>query len=342
MRILITGGFGFVGGHLVEMLLAENPSNRVHVIDNLSTSPLPLDRLLQEIYGKPGTTDRLTWDVCSIAEWASREPGDPAWDEVYHLASIVGPAGVLPHAGEIIKSVVDDTYLLMGVAERHGVRLLDVSTSEVYGGGQEGYCSEEFAKIIPATSSVRLEYAVAKLAAETAIQNRCKARMLDAVIVRPFNISGPRQSGLGGFVLPRFVGQALRNQPLTIFGTGRQIRAYTHVADICSGIVLAMRRGRRGDIYNLGNPGNTISIDDLADLVLELSGSTGGKTYVDPKSIFGDLYVEANDKYPNAERAKRELGWEPVIDARSLVEQTLGYMKGIPAELRDNLAGLSS
>jgi nucleoside-diphosphate-sugar epimerase len=340
-RILVTGGFGFVGGHLIEMLLKEGPSNRVHVVDNLSTNPIPPERLISEISVTLGQTDHLTWDFCSIAEWFERKPVDMVWDEIYHLASAVGPAGVLQHAGKMIKSIVDDTYTLMEMAEQAGARLLDVSTSEIYGGGQEGYCSEEFAKIIPARTTVRLEYAIGKLAAEAAIHNTCTVGGLDAAIVRPFNISGPRQSGVGGFVLPRFVGYAMLNRPLTVFGGGTQVRAFTHVIDICSGIILTMRKGKRGEAYNIGNPANRININEMADLVLEVTGSKAGKTYVDPSSIYGPLYAEANDKYPNADRAMRELGWVPEFDARAVVDHTFEYMKSLPEDLRTRLAGLN-
>jgi UDP-glucose 4-epimerase len=340
-RILVTGGFGFVGGHLIERLLKEDtPSRvRVHVVDNLSSNPIPYERLISEISASLGKTDRLTWDLCSIAEWFDRNPAEGAWDEIYHLASAVGPAGVLQHAGHMIKSIVDDTYRLIELAQQRGVRLLDVSTSEVYGGGQEGYCSEEFAKIIPAKTTVRLEYAIAKLAAETAIQNTSTVGTLDAVIVRPFNIVGPRQSGVGGFVLPRFISYAMLNRPLTIFGGGTQVRAFTHVTDICSGIILAMRKGKRGEAYNIGNPENRITINELADLVLEVTRSQAGKIYVDPRSIYGPLYAEANDKYPNADRAMRELGWIPEFDARAVVAHTFEYMKSLPEDLWTNLAG---
>ena len=159
------------------------------------------------------------------------------------------------------------------------------------------------------------------------------------MIVRPFNISGPRQSGVGGFVLPRFVGYAMLNRPLTIFSGGTQVRAFTHVMDICSGIILAMRKGKRGEAYNIGNPANRITINEMADLVLEITGSDAGKTYVDPRSIYGPLYAEANDKYPNADRAMRELGWVPKFSARAVVDHTFEYMKSLPEDLRTSLTG---
>jgi UDP-glucose 4-epimerase len=159
------------------------------------------------------------------------------------------------------------------------------------------------------------------------------------VIVRPFNISGPRQSGVGGFVLPRFLGYAMLNRPLTVFNGGTQTRAFTHVADICTGIILAMRKGKRGEAYNIGNPKNKMTINELADLVLEVTGSKAGKAYVNPNTIYGPLYAEANDKYPNADRAIRELGWTPEFGLRSIVENSYEYMKYLSDDLRSFLVG---
>jgi UDP-glucose 4-epimerase len=135
------------------------------------------------------------------------------------------------------------------------------------------------------------------------------------------------------------VGYAMLNRPLTIFGGGTQIRAFTHVEDICSGIVLAMRKGKCGEAYNIGNPKNRLTINELAELVLEVTDSNAGKIYVDPKSIYGPLYAEANDKYPNADRAMQELGWDPQFDARTVVTHTFNYMKSLPESLWTSLIG---
>ncbi len=332
MNILVTGGFGFIGGHLVEQLAREQPNDRIHVVDNLSTSPLRLDRLLREL----GPLPNMTYEVGTIQDQAASLSGS-TWSQIYHLASIVGPAGVLPFAGRIVRSIVSDTYLLIDLALRDGARLLDVSTSEVYGGGQQGYCHESLPKIIPAKTSARLEYAIGKIAAETALVIMATVAGLDAVIVRPFNVCGPRQSGQGGFVLPRFIGQAMRGEPLTIFGDGSQIRAFTHVKDVVSGIVATMRRGRTGTVYNIGHPGNKITIGQLADAVIKTVGSSSAKAYVDPKTLYGDLYEEANDKYPDASRAMTELGWDPCFGVEDTIRDTHRYLSGVEDSDRQSL-----
>jgi UDP-glucose 4-epimerase len=318
-RILVTGGFGFIGGHLIERLLAD-PNNHVTVVDDLSTAPLPYKTLLDEL----GHPSNLTYYLVQLDDsW--RRP-DTIFDEIYHLASPVGPAGILPHAGRMVQQIVEDTYHLIELALLCGAKLLDVSTSEVYGGGNKGHCAEDMPRIIQAETTVRLEYAVAKLAAETTIINNCRTRGLNAVIVRPFNVAGRRQSGKGGFVLPRFVEQAMKNETITVFGDGTQVRAFTHVTDIVDGLVRAMARGRAGEVYNLGNPQNVTTVLHLARCVQAEIGS-GHIQFVDPTTIYGELYAEAADKYPDATKAMTALGWQPEIGLRETILDVWGYMK---------------
>lgn len=335
-RVLITGGFGFVGSHLVEALHAQSDA-AIHVVDNLSTSPLPLPFLLDSL----GAMPRLSFDIRHLQEFCAGER-HAHFDQIYHLASVVGPAGVIPHMGSIVKSIVDDTYAVMELASRTGAKLVDVSTSEVYGGGQEGYCSETLAKIIPPKTSARLEYAIGKLAGETALINRTRVSPLNACIVRPFNISGPRQSGKGGFVLPRFVSAALKDEDISIFGDGRQVRAFTHVKDVVSGIILTMENGRTGEAYNVGNPANKCTIEELADETIRAAGSRSRKLFVDPKRLYGSLYEEANDKYPDADKAMTELGWRPFYDRASVIKDTVSYFRSLPDDVFALLSGSTS
>ena len=317
----MTGGFGFIGSHLVEALLRA-PDVTVHVVDSLVTSPIDVDAFVAHLKER----DRLTYDICTIAEFFSKVE-IPTFDAIYHLASVVGPVGVLGHAGRIIQSVVEDTYRVAEYAARVGARLCDVSTSEVYGGGRDGYCSERDAMIIPPQISVRLEYAVAKLACEVALINKTRASELDAVIVRPFNVAGPRQSTRGGFVLPRFIKQALASEPITVYGDGTMVRAFTHVRDLVDGVVRVMRNGRVGEFYNVGNPANKTTILDLARTVVKDVASNSDIIFVDPKTLWGPLFEEANDKYPDADRAMRELDWQPRYGIEEIVRDTVEYIR---------------
>jgi len=319
--VLVTGGFGFIGSHLVEMLL-EKQDVGVHVVDNMVSSPNHLPAYL----GQLGQSDRVSYDLCTVKEFFSRK-NLPVFNEVYHLASVVGPVGVLKHGGRILQSTVDDSYAVADYCLRVKAKLCDVSTSEVYGGGRDGYCSEKDSMIIPPKVSVRLEYAVAKLGCEVALMNMSRVTELDTRIVRPFNVAGPRQSTEGGFVLPRFIKQALAGELITVYGDGRMIRAFTHVRDVADGIMRTMCCGRRGEAYNMGNPANKITILELAKQVAEITGRRSEIRFVDPKTLWGPLFEEANDKYPDADRAINELGWRPQYDLQSTILETLEYIR---------------
>ena len=321
VNVLVTGGFGFIGSHLVELLLKDGRS-RVHVVDDLSTSPIVVDNYVANVPNRAN----LTWDICTVKDYFGQQTLPP-YDEVFHLANVVGPVGVLRHAGEIVRKTVEDTYAVAAYASRAGARLCDVSTSEVYGGGRNGYCAEGDSMIITCKTSVRLEYAVAKLACEIALMNQVISRGLHAVIIRPFNVAGPRQAVGGGFVLPRFIRQALNGEDLTVYGDGTMVRAFTHVADVANGIARALRVGPSGQVYNIGNPANKIDIVHLAEKVVRLTGSKSKLTFVDPKLLWGPLFEEANDKYPDADRAIRQLGWQPAYDLEGTILDAVRYIR---------------
>jgi UDP-glucose 4-epimerase len=317
----VTGGFGFIGSHLVEQLLQDGESP-VHVVDDLSSSPINIDRYTAQVPHK----ECLTWDICTVKEYFQRS-NIPAYHEVFHLANVVGPVGVLKHAGDIVRRTVEDTYAISDFVASAGGRLCDVSTSEVYGGGRDGYCSEKDSMIISPKTSVRLEYAVAKLACEIALMNQTISKNLHAVVIRPFNVAGPRQSSRGGFVLPRFIAQALKEEEITVYGDGQMVRAFTHVKDVADGIIRALRQGGSGQVYNIGNPANKTNILHLAQAVCRLSGTGSKIIFVDPKKLWGPLFEEANDKYPDADRASNELGWQPRYDLETTIRETLQYIR---------------
>lgn len=331
-RVLVTGGFGFLGGHVLEQLITEGVG-RIHVVDDLSTNPVSIEVLLDDLPDSPS----LTYDITTVEEYLKNGPDD--FDVILHLASVVGPAGVLKHGGRIVSSIVDDTYALADYALERGARLVDVSTSEIYGGGRDGLCSEDDSKIVPAETSYRLEYAVGKLASETALINLNTRVGLDVAIVRPFNIAGPRQSGAGGFVLPRFLAQARLGLPLTVFGDGEARRAFSHVKDLSDGVIRAGRFGEGGVAYNLGNHENVLTVGDLADRVLALTGSRSEKQFIDPRTIYGPDFTEANDKFPAAGRAISELGWQPQSGVDEILRDTWEYMVSASAETFASLAG---
>lgn len=301
MRATVTGGAGFIGSHLVDRLDADGVD--VSVVDNQTT----------------GTYIHPTARTYAVSV-RNHEP-DPA-DIIYHLASPVGPVGVLRHAGRIAFEVINDASTVAAWAMAFRCPLVYVSTSELYG-PQTGACAETLPRVTPAGASARMEYAVAKLAAETMLLN---TPGLDVRIVRPFNVAGPRQRPDGGFVLPRFIGQAMRGEPLTVYGDGTALRAFTHVADIVDGLIAVGARGQGGDVYNLGNPDNLTTIESLASLVLDVVDPEGSYVYVDPVDLWGPGFAEAPDKYPDASLATERLSWRAYRPLRKVIEDTAHAM----------------
>ena len=314
-RVLITGGAGFLGTHSIEKYLSEGFD--VTVIDNFTT-PTVLDSnpLLQSV-------ELIKQDVLSY-KWQSKR-----YDLIVHLASPVGPAGILKHSGKMAKYILEDIYWGIEGAMINDCPLVFVSTSEIYGYRDKAvYLKEDDYKILVGNYKVRNEYAMAKLTAEVVLSNTAKVSDIKYQIIRPFNISGARQLKDGGFVLPTFMVQALDNNPITVFGDGQQVRAFTHVKDIVDGIFLTSVSDKMNDIWNVGNKDNIVTIHGLAEDVLKkVPESTSQITLVDPKTIHGPLYEEAWDKIPDATKIIETLGWKPKYNVAQIIDDVYNYYK---------------
>lgn len=293
MKAVVTGGAGFIGGHLVALLREKGWS--VKVIDKRT------GRSIQQI--GPSLDCK-----CKV-------------DAIFHLAAPVGPVGVLEWAGGLVPEVVHTSRIAATWALERGCPLINVSTSEVYGSGGED--REDDPCTFQAPNSARKEYALAKLAAETMLANTAG---LDVRTVRPFNVTGPGQLPDGGFVLPRFVRQALTGAPLTVYAPGTQLRAFGHVTDIAEGIWRAYVFGHPGEVYNLGVPANASTILQLAEEVIAAVGS-GHVEIIDPVVLHGPAFREAPDKLPNGDKARRELGWDPKRTRAEVIADTIAYWR---------------
>lgn len=293
MRAIVTGSAGFIGSHLVRELDARGWD--VLGIDQKTGKSIEyIDAMTRSV---------VVGEDC---------------DAIFHLASPVGPVGVLGEAGRIVSQVIETTDIVRRWAVPLDAVLIDVSSSEVYGSGHAD--SEDDPCTFGSGTSARKEYAVAKLAAETMLRNDTD---LDVRIVRPFNVAGPGQLADGGFVIPRFVEQALRDEPLTVYRPGTQLRAFTHVADVVDGLIRAYEYGTRGRVYNLGNPANACTITALAHEVIAATGSDSTIRLVDPVELHGPAFREAPDKLPVADRAHDELGWIPLRDRATIIRDAI-------------------
>lgn len=306
---VVTGGLGFIGSHMVDRLLLEGLD--VIVIDNHRTSSQRADDLWPG-----GRVKVMELDMREVRAL----PATP--EVVFHMASPLGAVGVLSNGGYTTPEIVELSRLAGRWAAGAGAPLIDISSSEIYGGGEDGVCGEHMPRVVPPGAWARLEYQTAKLAAEVMLLNMPD---LDVRIIRPFNVAGPRQSPLGGFVLPRFVQQALTGQPLTVYTPGTQRRALTHVFDTIEGIWLAWQKGTPNRDYNFGHPGNTCSVMRLARDVIEYVGD-GEVTIINPTQVH-PLFIEPPEKLPNANRAMLELGWTPTRSRAEIIRDMVEWAR---------------
>jgi len=322
-KVLVTGGLGFIGSYVAEAFASHQ--HEVTVIDNMQNNAIDPE------FWKNDNGFIDVFNV-SIDEFLSDKSILPRFDIVCHLAAPVGPVGVLKYAGDMAKQIIDDTVGLRDYCIDTGALFMNISTSEVY--GHAGKLKEESEKIFPGIYQVRTEYGASKMVAEIAIIN--KARVDDRLkyhIIRPFNVAGARQQPDGGFVLPRFILQALRKEPLTVYGDGNQRRGFTDARDIAEGIYrIAMnKKDIVNEIWNIGNPNNAISINRLASMVIHevLDGKDEPWNIkpIDPVELHGKLFSEVPEKVPYIVKLHKHLRWKPTIPILQIIKHTIAYWK---------------
>jgi len=318
--VLITGGLGFIGSHIADAYLAHG--REVTLVDSMVASVTGGDE-----YGdQPGC--RVV--KASVEEYFARDDALDGVERVVHAAAHVGPAGILRHAGRLGSDIVCGTAMVVASCAAHDVPLCVFSSAEVY--GRSGELHEKDDIRVPTRYNARIEYAIAKTLTEAMTVNWTR-RGVRAIVIRPFNVAGPRQSRAGGFVMPTFVQQALASRPITVFAGGGQTRAFLSVVDLarffCDYFDDALQSDNR--IYNLGNPDNATSILDLARRVKELAHSDSPIVLADAKTIHGPDYEEAEsiDKLPLV-GAAAEIGWEPRVGLDTLITQTIDYYRACP------------
>jgi nucleoside-diphosphate-sugar epimerase len=327
--VLITGGLGFIGSHVADAYLAAGhdvvlvDSTVASVTDGVEYEAHPRCRVVRQ----------------SVEDYFADENALDGVDRVIHAAAHVGPAGILQYAGRLGFDIVAGTATVLAACHARDVSVCVFSSAEVY--GRSGELDEKDDIRVPTSYNARIEYAIAKTLTEAMTVNYV-ANGLRAIVIRPFNVAGSRQSRAGGFVMPTFVQQALADKPITVFATGEQVRAFLDVSDLARFLVEymddALDSGER--IYNVGNPRNAITVFALAQRVKELIGSDSPVIYADAKKIHGPAYEEAEsfEKLPVL-AAATALGWEPIADLDTLILQTIEYYRS-QDDMRGALAPL--
>jgi nucleoside-diphosphate-sugar epimerase len=316
-RVVVTGGLGFIGTHVVDALLAAG--RQVTVIDSMVAAVTDG----QEYEAHPSCVVHRT----SIAEYLAGGGGFAGADLVVHAAAHVGPAGILRHQGTLGVEIVGTTQLVVDECVGSDVALCAFSSAEVY--GRSGMLRESDDIVVPTQYNARLEYAIAKTLTE-AITLNSRHRGLRGLVIRPFNVAGPRQSRAGGFVMPTFVQQALAGQPLTVFAGGRQVRAFLSASDLARFVTDHLDAAFAAElpIINLGNPDNATTVWGLAERVVERLGVSSPIEHTDGRAVHGPLYEEATSfkKVPVLEAAA-SVGWAPRVGLDELIDETALYYR---------------
>ncbi len=321
MRALVTGGAGFIGSHLTERLLKDG--NKVAVIDNLSTGSL------ENIESFKNHTD-FEFVEGDIRNAELIEPLVEKSDVIFHLAAAVGVKLIAEDPVHTIETNIGGTEIVLNIANKFGRKILIASSSEVYGKSEAVPFHEDDDIVLGSTCLSRWSYACSKAVDEFLGLAFHQQYGLDVVIGRFFNTIGPRQTGQYGMVVPRFVQTALDNQTLQIYGTGRQTRCFCYVADLIEAIIGLMNCERAaGRVYNIGT-NEEISIEELADKIIQITASKSKKEFVPYEVAYGKPIEDMMRRVPSVERISKTIGWEPKTSLDETLRLIAGSLKQKP------------
>lgn len=326
MKILITGGAGFVGSHLADKLF--NEGHEITVIDDLSTGRY---QNVEHLEGEKNF--RLIIDTVlneKLMEELIRET-----DRVFHMASAVGVRLIMEHPVKTIETIFRGTDVVLGFCSRYRKRVLIPSTSEVYGKGARVPFREEDDLLTGSTDKHRWAYACAKTLDEFLALAHWKETRLPVVVVRLFNTVGPRQTGQYGMVVPNFVKSAIRNEPLIVHGDGTQSRCFGHVLDIVEGLTRAIESPECfGQVINFGND-EEVSIKGLAEKAIAMTGSTSEIRYIPYTEAYGEGFEDMQRRVPSLDKARRLVGFEPTRNLDKIIND-------VAEQFRDELKSESA
>jgi UDP-glucose 4-epimerase len=320
-RALVTGGAGFIGSHLCELLLADGCE--VWALDALSTgSRANVEHLL------PNEDFHLVVD--SVLHRAVVNELVNKCDIVYHLAAAVGVRLIVEQPVHTLVTNLEGTEVVLDYCSEFGKRVLLASTSEVYGDHREETpLSETSRRIYGPTTARRWAYADSKAMDEFLALAYHHERGLDCVIVRLFNTVGPRQSGEYGMVIPRFVERALNGSPLEVFGDGSQTRCFCHVRDTIRALRALMDGDAfSGEIFNVGST-EKVSVIELAQRVLELTDSTSELTFVPFDQVYGGGIEDTLHRVPAIDKVAAAVGWRPELDLDRILADVVEHARGV-------------
>jgi UDP-glucose 4-epimerase len=310
MKYLVTGGAGFIGSHLCDALIKRGDS--VLVLDNLSTGN---KKNIEHLLSNPlfGLTEGSILDAGIV------EKAVASVDHILHLAAAVGVFTIVDKPLESLMTNLRGTENILEAAHKYQKEVLIASSSEIYGKNGGGPLNEESDRIVGSPLKSRWSYSEAKAIDESMAFFYYQEKKLSVRIVRFFNTVGPRQVGHYGMVVPRFVSAALKNEPLTVYGTGSQSRCFCHVYDAVAGVLAVIdSNATLGEVFNIGND-EEITIEDLANEVIELTSSKSIIEKVLYEMAYAPGFEDMQRRVPDISKIKRAVGWSPKLSLESII-----------------------
>jgi UDP-glucose 4-epimerase len=313
MRVLITGGAGFIGSHLADHYV--NAGHTVTLLDNFSTGSTTN---IAHLDGKVATVDGDIRNV-ELVDQLTRDA-----DLVLHMAAALGVNTILESPLESISTNITGSEVVLHAAAKHDKRIIIASTSEIYGKNTKQPLNETDDRVVGAPQKIRWTYSDAKAIEEAMAFALHQETKLPVTTVRLFNTVGPRQTGRYGMVVPRFVQAALKNEPLTIYGDGTQSRVFCHVQDAVQAIVtMAANSATMGDVYNVGGTGE-VTIKQLAEQVLKVTESKSEITYTAYSDAYPAGFEDIQRRVPDISKVKNAIGWAPTKDLTQIISDIAG------------------
>ncbi|MFA5553002.1 MAG: SDR family NAD(P)-dependent oxidoreductase [Phycisphaerae bacterium] len=318
MRALVTGGAGFIGSHLSERLLQDGCE--VVVIDDLSTGKLENIEQARKNKSFAFVQDnvRNAQVIHSLAEQC---------DVIFHLAAAVGVQLIVDEPVRTIETNIHGCEVVLEAANKFKRKVLIASTSEVYGKSEDVPFNEDDDSVLGSTRFSRWSYACSKAIDEFLALAYHQQYGLPVIITRIFNVIGPRQSGRYGMVVPRFVESALKNEPLCVYGTGKQSRCFAHVSDVTGALISLMNsQAVQGQVFNVGS-NEEISIEQLADKIIELTGSKSKKRVIPYEQAYGKPFDDMLRRVPSLKRIEKLVGYKPQMTLEQSLKSVIDYIK---------------
>jgi UDP-glucose 4-epimerase len=322
MRILITGGAGFIGSHLAEAYLERG--DEIYIIDDLSTGSLENIRSAKE---DPKNKRRLFVHTDTILNRDIMLELIGTCDVVFHLAAAVGVKYIIENPLKSITTNIQGTEMVLDLCNKFKKKVLIASTSEVYGKHTHAPLVETDNIIYGPSTKFRWSYAAAKLMDEFTGLAYHRSRGLPVIIARLFNTVGPRQTGAYGMVIPRFIQQAIKNEPLSVYGDGTQTRTFTYVSDVVEALTGLMDAEQAvGEVFNIGGT-EEISISDIAKRIIAAVGSRSSIELIPYEKAYEKDFEDMQRRVPGIEKIKAAIGFEPRTDLDAMLAKTIEYIR---------------